>query len=359
MTDQELYELIFLARNQGLFYELDRFSQDQLQDILAAIEQANEEIFAHIREKNAGLQEWDEERQLAVLDELNRLSVGVKAAMADGISAIIAETAPQIYLVQSAIASLDGRIPSWNNVVLSPGRIEGLLTQPIGGYTLAEWVNSNFDQNALNAVRKDILSGALRGKGYRDLAKRIQLGLDSTYDEATTIARSFIHSVNVSAQNDLYKRNAHIVKQVKWTAALEVGISLGRGTCIRCAALDGEKYPVGDSPPCPLHPRCRCVLVPVTPTFREMGIDVDEIAEAYRPWTRRVDKQVGRGGRKILAAGFHQGDFQDFMKDFTEDDMKKFLGPTRLGFIKSGAFDLKDFVDLDTGRLIKISEMRE
>lgn len=357
MTEQELYELIFLARNQGLFYELDQYSDEYLRQILAAVEQAQEEIYAHIRQKGANIQEWDEERQLAVLDELNRLSVGVKGAMTDGITALLTDIAPQVYLIQNSIISLDGRISNWNNVVLPSRRIEGILNTPVGGYQLSDWVNRAFDYQAIERVRNDILAGSLRGKGYRDLANRVQQGLNATYDEATTITRTFIHSINVSSQEEIYRKNQHIIKQVEWTAALEVGNTLGRGTCIRCAALDGNRYEVTQHPECPLHPRCRCILVPVTPTFREMGIDIDEIEEAYRPWTRRVDAPVGRGGRKILAAGFHQGSFVDFYKDFDMADKKKFLGPTRLSLVESGALSIKDLVDPESGRLIKISEM--
>ena len=77
---------------------------------------------------------------------------------------------------------------------------------------------------------------------------------------------------------------------MRWTAVLEGGYKkTGRGTCLRCAALDGTVYKLDEKKPqMPLHPRCRCIWLPETKTFRELGVDWDEIQETSRPYTIRL-----------------------------------------------------------------------
>ena len=54
--------------------------------------------------------------------------------------------------------------------------------------------------------------------------------------------------------------------------------ALDESTCLICLELDGCM----DAPPPPIHEGCRCTTVPVTKSFRELGIDLPEFSEGSR-----------------------------------------------------------------------------
>ena len=61
----------------------------------------------------------------------------------------------------------------------------------------------------------------------------------------------------------------------------------------------------------PLHPSYRCLWLPVTKSFRELGLDIDEFKETARPWTIRKDGVIGYGGKEIEQLGHIEGRFKE------------------------------------------------
>jgi ADP-ribose pyrophosphatase YjhB (NUDIX family) len=113
------------------------------------------------------------------------------------------------------------------------------------------------------------------------------------------------------------------------------------------------------SPPCPLHPNCRCIKLPVTKSYRELGLDINDIEEVARPYTIRENKVIGMGGRLILDGGRMKGTYADFYYSRGPIFQKNLLGPTRQRLIDSDFIDFKDLVDSQTGRLFTIAELEE
>ena len=54
--------------------------------------------------------------------------------------------------------------------------------------------------------------------------------------------------------------------------------SLDERTCLTCLELDGSETP----PRLPIHKGCRCITVPITKTYRQLGLDMDEISSGTR-----------------------------------------------------------------------------
>jgi len=112
---------------------------------------------------------------------------------------------------------------------------------------------------------------------------------------------------------------------------------------------------------------CRCFPEFVTKTFREMGVDVDEIEKAYRPYTVRgtvdpltgkiIPGKIGVGGGKIIETGRFLGTYEDFLKTQPVNVQKQILGPSRLELWKSGKVALKDFADAK-GNQYLLTELR-
>jgi hypothetical protein len=106
-----------------------------------------------------------------------------------------------------------------------------------------------------------------------------------------------------------------------------------------------------------LSSNCRCVPIPELVSYRELGVDVDELEEVARPWTERPDIPIGEGGRDILTWGTHKGEYASWFESRGAKFQKNVVGPKRYELIKSGKVKFKDLVDPNTGRLYRLDEL--
>ncbi|PHE19187.1 hypothetical protein COF59_08135 [Bacillus pseudomycoides] len=123
-----------------------------------------------------------------------------------------------------------------------------------GGYVFETSVNKAITKTG-EALNNVLVEGLAKGWGIPQYAKQIQEKMDSGAYYAKRIARTETSRVYNEAASQSYRDFG--VTKVEWLATLE------KRTCARCAALHGKKYKMGNTPPIPLHPHCRCTLVPV------------------------------------------------------------------------------------------------
>lgn len=65
-------------------------------------------------------------------------------------------------------------------------------------------------------------------------------------------------------------------------SGLRLVCALDEVTCLTCLELDGSETP----PPLPIHGGCRCITEPITKTYRQLGLDMDEISSGTRSSAR-------------------------------------------------------------------------
>ncbi|NJB67507.1 hypothetical protein GGQ74_001147 [Desulfobaculum xiamenense] len=361
MTGDQLKDLIALARHVEWRYKLDQFEKAAIGDILTAVNQARREIGQYLDARGRESGTWSERRALELLDELRDLTVGLRAQETRFIADIATIVTQESLPLHADILSFGGRVKGFNTVSLSAEQLRSLVTEtPVGGRLLRQWVEDSFETRVQTDIRREVLTGSLRGEGYRKLVRRIEDGFGLVRDDAVTLARTYVQSANVGAMEAVYEANRDIVNGVRWCAALEDGyIDTGRGTCLRCAALDGQEWGMDDQrPECPLHPRCRCVLLPKTRTWRELGLDMDEVAEVYRPYAMHGNTNIGAGGRRTIEeVGRHQGDYASWFGKQSHTFKENVVGPGRLDLLRRGEVGFKDLVDPQTGRLRTIEEL--
>jgi hypothetical protein len=178
-----------------------------------------------------------------------------------------------------------------------------------------------------------------------------------------------VQAANVNAQHTVAQQNEDVIKGWRWDATLENGdFSRGHGTCLRCLALDArdEVYQMNGGPPLPLHPNCRCVRRYVTKSYRELGISLDDLNDAVRPYTTRgnIDPvtgtvkrgKTGTGGLPLLSAGRIDGGMDEFFKSLPEQLQKQTLGTRRYELWKDGQIKLYDLAD-ENGDLKLVKEL--
>lgn len=102
---------------------------------------------------------------------------------------------------------------------------------------------------------------------------------------------------------------------------------------------------------------CRCVALPITKSWRELGIDRDEIEQAIRPYTIRPDQNIDAGGmRTIIESGRHQGDYASWWAKQPEAFKINAVGPGRFELLESGKIEFGDLVD-SRGRQRTLEEL--
>lgn len=90
-------------------------------------------------------------------------------------------------------------------------------------------------------------------------------------------------------------------------------------------------------------------------SYRELGLDINELERSARPFTERLPGEIGLGRfGTITKAGTIKGSFEDFF--FTRDEkyQKDLLGPVRYSLLKEGKIEFQDIVDKNGNvRLLK------
>ena len=364
-STQDLLDLYRLGRNVDWRYRLDQYEDRALNSILATLDAARVEIGREFETRLARLTSWGADRNEAILGELEALTLGVRQRLAGDIADAAAVAGQYSAAEHSDILSVGGRAVGINDVALSAGQFRELFGgTPVGGRLLEDWVSRAFETTVQGEIRQTLNVGMLRGEGYRKLVARLGKsfndGTKLAEREAITLARTYVQSANVAAMEAVYRANADVVTGERWSSVLEPGYrNTGRGTCMRCAALDGREWKLGEArPPCPLHPRCRCVILAVTISWRKMGLNANEIEAVARPYTIRPDENIDAGGRRaILEVGAHGGNYGSWWATRSHEFQLNVIGPERLRLIEAGRVKFGDLVDPVTGELRTLAEL--
>ena len=180
----------------------------------------------------------------------------------------------------------------------------------------------NAKKSRVLAFESAYLVGGMEGHYYASLYKPDCLDVDATVASA--------------------KANADIVEGYRWVSTLD------SRTSELCQSLDGQRFDLGEGPMPPAHPNCRSTVVPVTKTFRELGIDLPELPEGTR---------ASIGGQVPASLTYFE-----WLKTQPASFVEEALGPTRAAVFLKGGLSADEFGKLQLGRNFRpltIEEMRE
>ena len=334
--------------------KLDQFEDESLRFLMGTYKKSIKELLVEINHVSSFLppDSFTIKRAYALLDESLLMTEGIQKRLTNDIAAMTAEAGVYSYGEINGITSWDGAIRGFDNISLSSSQINALaLTVPVGGRILEDWVGRTF-KGSIDKIKEEIGVSLVKGESYSKIVKRLTSEFGMLERDAITLARTYVQEINVKAATDVFEANADVVKEVEWTAIMENGnVKTGRGTCPRCQALDGMRYPVKTTnrPHCPLHARCRCMLVPVTKTWKELGLNGDEMEEIYRPWVVRGDRAINIGGVPIIDYGFTDKDYADWWLTRSKAFQNNSIGPFRANLIRSEKLDFEDLVVYNKG----------
>ncbi|MFX0547922.1 minor capsid protein [Hathewaya histolytica] len=132
--------------------------------------------------------------------------------------------------------------------------VEKAIMYPWSGsdYKSRVWENKEY---LAKKVKETITRGMIEGSSISNMTKALKEEMGKGAYECRRLVRTETSHILNSATYDRYKEN-NVTKVQFWAAEDE-------RTCEECGAEHEKIYNIEDAPMLPLHPNCRCTLIPV------------------------------------------------------------------------------------------------
>lgn len=324
---------------------IERFTASEKKKLFKVFLQMQTELKAKLA---SGFTPYEKTRLTKLLKDctaiINTFYGGIQSEF-DYVGLVKAEAAA----TQTAIASigLEASLPS---AAVLKAMVSDSLIQ---GAPLKEWWEKMGADTAFK-FSAQVRQGVVAGETLQQVITRIVgskkkgiVGImEISHRHASTLVHDSIMQIANDARMAVYKANADIMKGFEWLSTLD------SNTCVSCMAYSGAQWDMkgnsikSDLPlknP-PLHPNCRCVLTPLTKSYRELGLDVDEMP----PGTRASD--LGQVPADMTMDAFLKRHDTEYLNDL--------LGPGRAKLFQDGKITLRQLVD-GTGRPLRLDELRK
>lgn len=228
------------------------------------------------------------------------------------------------------------------------------LSRPFQGRLLAGWFK-DLPESRMRLVRNTIRAGYVEGKTTADIVRTIKgtkaLGyadgiMDRSRRDVVTMVNTALSHTAQTARAVFTEANKDLVSAVRWLSTLDTR------TSEECAIRDGLLYdpdtyePLGHSVPWlegpgRLHFNCRSVDTLVTKSWKELGIDADEMPASARA---SMDGEV--------PADLNYGDWLANQSAARQDEV---LGETRGELLRQGV-PMEKFYN-DKGQFLTLDQL--
>lgn len=278
--------------------------------------------------------------------DINRYMVGELVDLADYEAAFVASSMNTVIGVEMATAT-------FTNAQLR-GIVNGVL---IEGAPITEWWSRQAGdtyQRFVDTMRQ----GIALGETNADLVRRVRGGtkagepvkgfMDISRRNAETLVISSVNSVANSTREETYNDNSDLIKGKVWRSTLD------HRTTTLCKVRDKLQYTLDNKPighdipwlqgPGKIHFRCRSTSTPLLRTWRELGVDMDEVPEGTRS---SMDGQVPAGMN-----------YEEWLKAKPTAFQDQTLGAGKARLWRAGKINFHDLID-QTGRERSLAQLRE
>jgi len=361
----------FLLKRSHYVYS---FENGAINDIVQPYNNAKAEIMKSITDLEDYGQGWTLPYRMDRLNaRVNEIDMVLKNATQDSIAnlsdSLNTFAMSEKDYVETMLSNPFGQI-GINITRLPYEQIYEVVNTPIGGAMYHERMAQRYGEAMFN-IKSNLTQSIIQGD---DMAKasRYLLGSGKVFggvvgarlmQQSTVIARTEIMRVSNAVSERVYNENQDVLKGVSWISTLD------NRTCPACGSLDGRifYFNKGSKPPQrPLHPMCRCTLVPCTKSWKELGADqkLEEPDAGTRPFTY-IGEKPPKGSRQYLAQQDKwAGDvpatekYPDWLRRMNVEDpdfVKDILGTKRYEMWSSGQIDFQDMVK--NNKVLKLSDL--
>jgi SPP1 gp7 family putative phage head morphogenesis protein len=127
-------------------------------------------------------------------------------------------------------------------------------------------------------MKQELIRGVITGSNPNKVASLLVNRLGARFTgglwRARNIARTEMLDASRAAALQSRQANSDVLAGWRWMC------SLASRTCPACLSMNGQLFPI-DEPGPDDHPSGRCTAVPVTKSWRDLGIDLDEPAPVF------------------------------------------------------------------------------
>ena len=222
-------------------------------------------------------------------------------------------------------------------------------TSLMDGLTISEWLGKQ-DKAFQETLTKQIRLAVIEGETNPQIVSRLKGALDiKNNNNIKTIVRTAVATVTNQVRMETYKENSDVFKGWEWSGTLDSKIRPehllldGSEWDLNGKGLNekGKKYKFRKSPD---GWNCRCLLLPITKSFKELGLDIDEIPAGTRS---SIDGYVSSN---LSASDW----FESKSKSFQEE----YLGKSRYQLFKDGKITFSDLVN-QNGKTLTVKQLKE
>jgi hypothetical protein len=222
----------------------------------------------------------------------------------------------------------------------------------IQGAPIADWWSAQEADTAFKFAAQ-VRQGLVASETNQQIISRIvgKNGLpgvmDITRKNAASLVQTSVQAVASDARRATFQANSDIIN------GLEQVSTLDSHTTLICIAYSGAQWDLEYKPingntldyngGVPRHFNCRSVEIPLTKTFKELGLDIPEPEATTRA------SEIGQVSEKTT--------FNDFLERMGTEWQDEVLGPGRAQLWRDGKITLKDLVNGD-GQPLTLAELR-
>lgn len=211
------------------------------------------------------------------------------------------------------------------------------------GATIKNWFGS-LEQSLQFDVAREVRQSIIQGKTNKEVTDALKAILNTSSRNANTLALTGIATVTNQVRQQTVKENEDIFKGQKAVVTFDgrtsdICISYSNSSWdMEGKILTGNK--AFREPP--YHMRCRTILLPIIKSFRELGIDLDEMKGATKA---SMDGQIPKDMT-----------FDEWLKTKPKSFVESTLGKGRAELFLDGKINLSQLTDL-RGNPLTIKEL--
>ncbi|WP_426287521.1 phage minor head protein [Luteibacter sp. E-22] len=342
-------------------HDLLRYSAGVVRRMIAVLNRTDASLVAQLSQALLQM-----ERETFTVERLESLLGSVRRLNADAYAAVLQALEPDLRglaRVEAAaeVASYKAAVPSVAQIrfpiagVSAEQVYAAAMARPFQGRLLKDWA-SNLEAGRLTAIRNTVRSGFVEGRTTSEIIRTIRGTKALSYAdgvlarprrELAAVVQTALSHTAQTARQQMVDANADLVKAVQWVSTLDTK------TSPMCRVRDGLKYtadthkPIGHSVPWGegpgrLHFNCRSVSVPVLKSWRELGVDMDDMTPATRA---SMDGQVPA-----------ETTYAEWFARQSPARQEDILGPERYQLMKTGKVSYDQFYD-SKGRWLSLEQL--
>lgn len=326
-----------------LQYKLAQYTDDELVKVTTMLNKVEHEIMGQWH----AMTDFGKEKAMELLEQSKAMTIAAKQTMSTSIANTIGNVSEEAAKAHSRILSFSGRAGKVATVKLSANQMAAFWqTTPVGGNLLKDWVSRSFDKNTIEKIQQEIATGFFKGETINQMIGRLKTGFGMTKHEVNTLVRTYVSTANMDALQRTFEANKDLIKDVRWRATGDAN------TCLVCASLDGNVFPYDKHPPIPIHPRCRCTLIPMPTSVAKLGVETSEADAAYKD-----AQKSGVTNSAIFKRLGSKKSVSEWIQKQPPEIQIQMMGPKRYELLSKGLIDWEDLVDLNTYRIRRLEEL--